>query len=159
MMTRLPWLVRVLRAFRDSMDSGKMPGTPHTLVGWPKPGGFDGRYMPFVWPGPDIMDWTDGSEGHRVPIVTGMVIKDDPGDKHLTELEHGILAYDPMRLALAADIENPSSAFAHAFEGVVFPASADEAGGLTPTDGRDFDRTLVIGERWIVTGCVEKPGA
>ncbi len=143
-----PWLVRVLMGFANAMDGGKADGTPDTLIGWPVPGEFKGRYKPFVWLEVAPPNWTDASEQSQATVVVGVVIKKDPGDKSASELVQALRAYDPMRRSLVQAMENRASDFNAAILGVAFPDEGQ--GGIKPTGGQDFDGTLAIGERFQV---------
>jgi hypothetical protein len=146
-----PWLLRVLRAFRAEMNAGRIAGVPEVLIGWPHPAMNEGRMAPFVWFAADPVEVVDGREIHRgTEIVTGIVFRSDGSNRDESELEQAIAAYYAMRAQLGLAIENDTSGFNAAFEGLAQPDA--EKGGIQPTGANDFDGTSVIGERWLVQG-------
>lgn len=157
-MTTDAWLLRVLRAFRDTMNNGTVLGAPGAVIGWPTRAMNQGAYQPFVWFARDPISFDDGVEHHSATqIVTGIVFFTDQGKNSESELEQAINAYYAMRRELAADIENKDSHFNSLFEGLAMPA--DEDHGVQPTPGGDFDGHSVIGERWKVIGTAAAIGA
>jgi hypothetical protein len=157
-MSQNAWLLRVLRAFRDEMNSGKPAKAPDAYIGWPHRAMNKGPYAMFVWFAADPIRFEDGREIHDgAEVVTGIVFFKDEGKVSETELEQAIATYYAMRRSLAIGIEDDDSHFNSQFEGLAFPAQ--DKGGIRPSDGDDFDGTSVIGERWTVTGSAAAVGA
>ncbi|MEM6258030.1 MAG: hypothetical protein AAGI37_06915 [Planctomycetota bacterium] len=150
-----PWLINVLEAFRDVMNRGKAANTPDTAIDFPKPGGFKGRYKPFVWPVIDPKTITDKRIKHRAVVITGIIFQRDDGNRHEEEVIQAIAAYSKMAETLLLESDTDDSAFNRAFVGHAQP---DGEGGLQFDGGKDFDGRLGLVDRWLVVGSPAEAG-
>ena len=149
----MSWVLDVLRAFRDVLDADRPDHVPAAHIGWPDQIAFAsaGPWRPFVWFASDQAQRDEDTETHRLTVVVGVVLKQDPSLTDQTELEQALQVWDQLRSKLAAAAADRQSSFNRAFLGVAEP---DAEAGAHPSDGKDFDGVCTLGERYLVTASI-----